>query len=130
MLDLELRRLLVDLTTIDLADHLALELHEATDAVIDKGAHGNDREARIELNRRHGIAGAGADEGPLEGRVGDRLGSADEARAELAPSSTHLKVAEDGLAATDAASDEHRHLADRRQDFLCQHAGGHGADMA
>ena len=130
MLDLQLRRLLVDLAAIDAADHLALIVHEAAHAVIDQRAHRDHGEARIELHRRHGVAGAGADEGLLEQRMGDRFRGADEAGAELAAGSAHLEIAEDGLAAADAAGDEHRHLADRRQDLLRQHAGRDRADMA
>ena len=55
---------------------------------------------------------------------------ADEARAELAAGGAHAQIGGDRLAVADAAGDEHRHLAQLRQDLLRQHAGRDRADMA
>ena len=46
--------------------------------------------SRVELHRRHGVAGAGADERLLEARVRDRFAGADEHGADLHAGRTHL----------------------------------------
>ena len=130
MLDLELRVLLRELAAREPVDHAALERHELARAVVRKGAHRDHRKARVELLRRHGVARAGADEGLLEARMRDRFIGADEARAELHAGRAHLEISDDRLAAADPAGDEHRHIAQMRQDLLRQHAGRDRADMA
>ncbi len=62
--------------------------------------------------------------------MSDGFGGAHEPRAELAAGRAHLQVGEDGLAATDAAGDEHRNLAQLRQDFLGKDVGRDRPDMA
>ena len=63
--------------------------------------------------------------------MGDALGGADEARAELNAGRAHLEIAGDQPAMADPAGDEDRHLrAERRQDLLGEHRGRDRADMA
>ena len=84
---------------VEAVDHLALHLVELLDAVIDQRPHRDDRKARVELDRRHRVAGRGAEKGLLEIRMGDRFRRADETRPELHAGGTHLQVTEHRLAA-------------------------------
>src|SRR5262245_45984802 len=61
MLDLELRRLLIDHAFGKALHNLALKLEKPARAGIVQGADGDDGKARVELYRRHGIARGGAD---------------------------------------------------------------------
>ncbi len=63
--------------------------------------------------------------------MGDALGRADEAGAELHADRAHLQIAGDQPAMADAAGDEDRHLGgERRQYLLGEHRGRDRADMA
>ena len=72
-------------------------------------------------DRSDRVARRGADEGLLEARMGDRFAGADKAGAELHAGGAHFEIGQHRLAAADAAGDEHRHLAEMRQDLLRQH---------
>src|SRR3546814_8357884 len=83
------------------------------------------------LDARDRVARRGADKSLLEIGVGDALGGADEAGTELDARRAHLQIARDRFAAADAAGDEDRQvLREFRADFLREHAGRDGADMA
>src|SRR5690606_5154618 len=129
MLDRELCLLLIELARAEAPDHLVLELDEPTHAGVLQRAHRYDRKARIHLDRGDGVACAAAEKDALEIRMRDRFGGADEPGSELAAGCPHLQIGEHRFAATDPARDEHRHLADHRQDLLREYAGRDRADM-
>ncbi len=129
MLDLQLCRLLVEFPGQESVAGLRLVAQEALGAFIDQAAHRDHREALIQLHRGQRVAGGGADEGLLEALVRDGFLGGGEAGAELRAGGTHFQIGEDGLAAADPAGDEHRHLADMRQDLLRQDVERHRADM-
>jgi len=89
-------------------------------ALIHQAANRNDREPLVELHRRQRIASMRPDESFLEVRMRDRLGRRREARAELRARRAHLQIRQDRVAPAQTAGDEHRDLAQMRQDFLRQ----------
>src|SRR6185436_10120244 len=129
MLDLELRRLLIDLALAKALHHLALELDETPGSAIIQSPHRDHRKTRIELHRRHRIASGGADEGLFELRMRHGFTRADEARSKLAASGAHLQIGQDRLATADAAGHEDRRFAKMRQYLLGEHAGRDRTDM-
>ena len=125
------RRLVVGQLAAAMArDHVDLGGGEVPGRLIDERPYRDDLELGVDLHGRHGVAGARADERLLEARVGDRFAGAHEARAHLAAGGAHAQIGGDRLAMADAAGDEHRHLAQVRQDLLGEHAGRHRADVA
>ncbi len=129
MLDRQRRLIVGQLAAAMTRDHVQLGLGEGAGRLIDQRAHRDHLELGIHLDRRHGIARARPDERLLEAGVGDRFGGADEARAHLAAGGAHAQIGGDRLAVADAAGDEHRHLAQVRQDLLGEHAGRDRPDV-
>ena len=130
VLDGELRRFLGQLACLEPVARLRLEAQEALDALVDQSAHRDHREPLIQLHRRHCVARRGADEGPLEVRMGDQLGGGGEPGAQLRARCAHLQQRQNRLAVSQSAGDEHRHVADMRQDLLRQHHQRHRTDMS
>src|SRR3954451_3088640 len=111
MLDLQLRRFLIDFAFGEALHDFALELEKAQGSPIVQSSNRDYREARIELSGRHGVARSRADEGLLEFQMRNGLARADEARAELAASGANLEIRQDRLATADSAGHKHRPLA-------------------
>src|SRR5438552_8564492 len=130
MLDFELRVLLRQLAAIEAVDDLALHRAEPLGCRVGEGAHRDHRKSRVELDRRHRVAGRGADERPLEMRMRDRLVGADKAGAELHAGRAHFKIGQDRLAAANPAGDKDWDVAQMRQNLLRQNRGRYRADMA
>src|SRR6185437_11640124 len=128
MLDLELRVVTRDLAAIETIDDRALTFCESLCAFIGERPHRNDREARIDLHREHGVARAGAQEGLLEAAMRYRFTGTDETRPELHARRAHFEIGDDRFAAADAAGNEDRNFAERRQNLLRQDAGRDRAD--
>ncbi len=131
MLDAELRLGHVDAALVEQQRDLALLGGEFLRALVLERAHRDHRQARVDLHRGDRVARPRAEEGLLELGMGDALGCAGEAGAELHADRAHFEVAGDRLAAADPAGDEHQVLVgQRRQELLRQHRGRHRADVA
>ena len=131
MLDTQLRLAHLDAALIEQLGNFQLLGGEFLGALVLQRTHRNDRQARIKLHAGHRLAGAGAEEGLLEGGVGNRFAGAGKACTQLNAGRAHLQIGGDHLAPANAAGHEHHRLvAQRGQNFLHQHAGGNRADVA
>src|SRR6476620_1328138 len=101
MLALELRVGHRDAVLVERPVYLELFLGERLSALVLERADRDHRQPRVDLDARHRVASAGAEEGFIEVRVRDALAGAGEARAELNPASVHLEIAGHRLAAAD-----------------------------
>jgi hypothetical protein len=130
MFDVQLRIFLAQFARQEPLNGLPLVIQEQFAALVDQATHRDHRKPLVKLDRGQRIARIGADECLLETRVRNRFRGGGEPRAKLHAGGAHFQIGQDRFAPTDAAGDEHRHVADVGQDLLCQHVQADRADMA